>query len=50
MYAPVVNRFISYGVKSEGLVKSYVDTIRSHPSHQEWIAAGLKETYTADKH
>lgn len=50
MYAPVANRFMSYAVPLEGVVKTYVDTIRSNPSHKLWIEAGLLETYTADKH
>lgn len=50
MYAPVANRFISYAVPMEGLVKSYVETIRKNQAHSLWIADGLKETYSADKH
>ncbi len=50
MYAPVVNRFMSYAVPMDGTVKSYVDTIRGNAAHRLWIEAGLLETYTADKH
>lgn len=50
MYAPVANRFMSYAVPLEGLVKDYVDTIRADEAHKLWIEAGLKETYSADKH
>ncbi len=50
MYAPVVNRFITYDVKVDGLVKDYVKTIRELPTHQEWIQAGLKETFVAIYH
>jgi glutathione S-transferase len=50
MYAPVANRFMSYAVPMEGLVKDYVDTIRNNSAHKLWIEAGLKETYSADKH
>jgi glutathione S-transferase len=50
MYAPVVNRFISYDVKMDGLIKDYVKTIRELPTHQEWIQAGLLETYIAINH
>ena len=50
MYAPVVNRFMSYAVPMDGMVKSYVDTIRANSSHKLWIEAGLLETYSADKH
>lgn len=50
MYAPVANRFVSYAVPMEGVVKSYVETIRANPAHKRWIEAGLLETYSADKH
>lgn len=50
MYAPVVNRFVSYAVPMEGVVKEYVDTMRANPAHKLWIEAGLLETYSADKH
>ncbi len=50
MYAPVANRFISYAVPMEGVVKEYVEIIRSNKAHKLWIEAGMKETYSADKH
>lgn len=50
MFAPVVNRFISYGVPVDGLAADYVATLRALPAHQKWIAAGLKETYIAPHH
>ncbi len=50
MYAPVVNRFITYDVKVEGIVAEYVKTIRNLPAHQEWIEVGLKETHIAIHH
>jgi glutathione S-transferase len=50
MYAPVVNRFVSYAVPTDGFVKSYAETICANPAHKLWIEAGLRETYTADKH
>lgn len=50
MYAPVVNRFMSYAVPMEGIVKTYAETLRNNPSHKLWIEAGLLETYSADKH
>lgn len=46
MYAPVVNRFVTYGIpRDEPLVSSYMNTIRSLPAHQKWIEQGRKETY-----
>jgi len=43
MFAPVVNRFVSYGVPTEGLVRKYVEWMREVPAHREWIRAGLSE-------
>lgn len=45
MYAPVVNRFVTYAVPvDEPEVAKYIKTIRELPSHQKWIQAGLKES------
>jgi glutathione S-transferase len=43
MYAPVVNRFVSYGVSVTDECASYVKTLRSLPAHQLWIQAGVRE-------
>lgn len=43
MYAPVVNRFVSYGVPLASEEKRYVHAIRSLPSHKEWIDQALSE-------
>lgn len=50
MYAPVVNRFITYDVKSSELIEKYIINIRNNHAHQEWIQAGLKETFRAKDH
>jgi glutathione S-transferase len=50
MYAPVVNRFVSYAVPTEGPVSAYVKAMRELPAHQEWIREGLKETVEAPFH
>ena len=50
MYAPVVNRFISYGVPVEGVHAAYIKTIREMPSHVAWINAGKVEKYEAPLH
>jgi glutathione S-transferase len=50
MFAPVVNRFITYDVKSENLIQNYILAVRNLPAHQEWIKAGLQETYEARFH
>lgn len=43
MYAPVVNRFVSYAVPVEGAIKLYVDAVRELPAHKQWINDALKE-------
>lgn len=43
MYAPVVNRFVTYGVLLEPDIAQYVETLRALPAHQEWIQQGLAE-------
>jgi glutathione S-transferase len=54
MYAPVVNRFVSYAAPIDAVkeiaVANYIKTIRELPSHQQWIQAGLKETVSAPFH
>ena len=44
MYAPVVLRFNSYGIKVGAVEQQYMDTILQHPFMREWIDAGIKET------
>jgi glutathione S-transferase len=37
MYAPVVDRFISYGIPLDSLLlKTYMETMRNLPAHKEW--------------
>ncbi len=43
MYAPVVNRFLSYGVPCTGFAQKYVQTLRALPAHREWIDAAMVE-------
>lgn len=43
MYAPVVNRFISYGIPAEGWVQKYIQTLRELPAHRQWIEAAMAE-------
>jgi glutathione S-transferase len=44
MYAPVVLRFITYGVQLNPICQQYVDSILKLSAMQEWIAAGIAET------
>ncbi|THD46427.1 MAG: glutathione S-transferase family protein [Bradyrhizobium sp.] len=43
MYAPVVSRFRTYGVKLEGPAKEYADRIWNLPAMEEWRVAALGE-------
>ena len=45
MYAPVVNRFVTYDVKCDDLILSYIKIMREIPAHKEWIAAGNAENF-----
>jgi glutathione S-transferase len=45
MYAPVVTRFITYGVELSGVEKEYCDTIFKLPAMQEWYEAARKEPH-----
>lgn len=48
MYAPVVMRFLTYGVETKGAAKDYVSTIESHPHVQEWLTASRAEKEVID--
>jgi glutathione S-transferase len=43
MYAPVVSRFRTYGIKLDGELKSYAERIWDLPPMQEWREAALAE-------
>jgi glutathione S-transferase len=45
MYAPVANRFVTYGVPVSGPMADYVQAIRALPAHQSWIKAALTEKF-----
>lgn len=45
MYAPVVTRFDTYGVKLNTWCEEYKQAINNLPAMKEWVSAGLKETY-----
>jgi glutathione S-transferase len=44
-YAPVVLRFLSYGVPLDATAKSYCDAIVAHSSVRKWREAGLREPH-----
>jgi glutathione S-transferase len=43
MYAPVVSRFRTYGVKLDGELMSYAERVWDLPAMQEWREAALAE-------
>ncbi|MBW4506213.1 MAG: glutathione S-transferase family protein [Scytonematopsis contorta HA4267-MV1] len=43
MYAPVVLRFMTYGVELDAVSQSYSNAILSLPAIQEWVEAGKNE-------
>lgn len=50
MYAPVVNRFITYGIPVESNIKNYVETMRNLPAHQKWIEGAMKEDFVVKRY
>ncbi len=49
MYAPVVTRFLTYGVEIDAPCRAYCDTIMAMPEMQEWVAAALCEPDEIDE-
>ena len=43
MYAPVVSRFLTFGVATSAPVKAYMDRVMALPAMQEWRAVCEKE-------
>lgn len=46
-FAPVVTRFVSYGIAVPTEAQLYMQTVLALPAMQEWIAAGALEVWTA---
>jgi glutathione S-transferase len=44
MYAPVVNRFVTYGVEVDPVSAAYMRAIQALPALQQWIADARAET------
>ena len=49
MFAPVVSRFVTYGVPLDPVNQAYVDAVMALPSMHEWYAAAASEP-VIDKH
>lgn len=43
MYAPVVSRFITYGIETPAIVRRYMDGVMALPAMQDWGAASAAE-------
>ena len=43
MYAPVVTRFVTYGVALDAVGQAYVEAVQALPAMREWTAAALAE-------
>jgi glutathione S-transferase len=45
MYAPLVTRLDTYSIALDTTTQAYVDAVLALPAFQEWLSAGLKETW-----
>jgi glutathione S-transferase len=50
MFAPVVLRFNSYGIKFSSVAQTYVDAMLDHPHMKEWMAGAAQETHIIAKY
>lgn len=49
MYAPVVLRFLTYGVALDGAARDYAEAVLALPALQEWVADALAEVERIEK-
>jgi glutathione S-transferase len=49
MYAPIVQRFITYEVEVSAPVKAYMQAVTALPAFREWRSAALRETWVIPK-
>jgi glutathione S-transferase len=50
MFAPVICRFKTYGVPTEGVVKKYFETMLNLPSVKSWYQGAMAEDFIAADH
>ncbi len=50
MYAPVVTRFLTYGIPMSDVSRSYSDALCAQPFMADWIAASAAEPWTIDRY
>jgi glutathione S-transferase len=49
MFAPVVMRFLTYGVAVDEIGAAYMDAVRDLPAMQEWVAAAEAEEWVIEE-
>ena len=50
MYAPVVTRFITYGVRLPSFAEVYMKAVLSHPHVAEWIDTAQDEPWVIEQY
>ena len=50
MFAPVVTRFVTYGVKIPPFAANYMEAILTHPWMEEWISAAQDEPWVIEQY
>jgi glutathione S-transferase len=50
MYAPVVTRFVTYGVPVPAFAAAYVKAVLSHPHVAEWIDKAQDEPWVIEQY
>ncbi|MGB7417926.1 MAG: glutathione S-transferase family protein, partial [Erythrobacter sp.] len=49
-YAPVVSRFVTYGVNVPGFAQSYMQAIWEHAWMEQWIGASEDEEWVIEQY
>ncbi|WP_114521522.1 glutathione S-transferase family protein [Altererythrobacter sp. ZODW24] len=49
-YAPVVSRFLTYGIGVPGFAEAYMQAVWEHPWMQEWIEAAESEKWVIEQY
>jgi glutathione S-transferase len=50
MYAPVVSRFVTYGVPLEGAARDYAEAVQAWPAYRRWLEAARAEPWASPKY
>jgi glutathione S-transferase len=48
-YAPVVSRFVTYGIGVPGFAQAYIQAIWEHDWMRQWVAAAEAEEWTIEQ-